>query len=108
MKTQETPMTSGDWQRIASTPEFKDLIQRKRSFILPATVFFTIYYFALPVMVGYFPEIMSRKVAGAVNIAYVFALSQFVMAWILAFMYVRAAGTFDRMADDAKRAGGRS
>jgi uncharacterized membrane protein (DUF485 family) len=98
-------MTSPDWQRLADTPEFRNLLRRKRAFILPATIFFVVYYFALPVMVGYFPEFMSRKVIGAVNIAYLFALSQFVMAWVLAFLYVRAAGNFDRMAEDIKRAG---
>jgi uncharacterized membrane protein (DUF485 family) len=107
MQTQQTPITAGEWQRLAATPEFKNLLRRKRAFIVPATLFFIVYYFALPVMVGYFPEFMSRKVAGAVNIAYLFALSQFIMAWVLAFLYVRAAGTFDRMAEDAKRAGGR-
>ena len=45
-------------------------------------VFFVVYYFALPVLVGYAPELMSRPVVGKVNIAYLFALSQFFMAWI--------------------------
>ena len=36
---------------------------------------------------------------GPVNIAYLFALSQFFMAWIIAALYVRAANIFDR---DAK------
>jgi len=37
-------------------------------------------------------------VIGSVNVAYLFALSQFFMAWIIAALYVRAAGRFDRMA----------
>jgi uncharacterized membrane protein (DUF485 family) len=41
---------------------------------------------------------MERKVLGPVNLAYLFALSQFFMAWIIAALYVRAAGRFDRMA----------
>ena len=32
--------------------------------------------------------------------AYVFALSQFFMAWILAALYLRAAGRFDEMAKE--------
>ena len=56
--------------------------------MIPATVFFVVYYFALPVLVGYAPEFMSRKVLGAVNWAYLFALSQFFMAWIIAWAYV--------------------
>ena len=34
---------------------------------------------------------MKQKVLGPVNIAYLFALSQFLMAWVLAWLYVRAA-----------------
>jgi len=41
---------------------------------------------------------MKRKVWGEVNIAYVFALSQFFMAWIMAFVYVRAASGWDKSA----------
>jgi uncharacterized membrane protein (DUF485 family) len=37
-------------------------------------------------------------VIGPVNLAYLFALSQFFVAWIIAWLYVRAADRFDRMA----------
>jgi uncharacterized membrane protein (DUF485 family) len=67
-------------------------------FIVPATVFFIAYYFALPLSVGYAPQWMAKKVFGVVNVAYLFALSQFVVAWLLAVLYVRAASRFDAMA----------
>lgn len=70
----------------------------KARFIVPATVFFIVYYFALPILVGYAPKFMSRPVIGPLNIAYLFALSQFFMAWIVAALYMRAAGRFDAMA----------
>jgi len=43
-------------------------------------------------------EWMEKQVFGVVNLAYLFALSQFVMAWTVAALYVRAAGRFDKMA----------
>ena len=89
-----------DWEAIERLPEFRDLVRAKRAFILPACLFFVVYYFALPVLVGYWPEAMSRPVAGRINIAYLFALSQFLMAWLVAWAYVRAAARFDRMARD--------
>ena len=49
--------------------------------------------------VGYFPAFMSQKVIGPVNLAYLFALSQFFMAWIIAALYVRAAAGFDAQAE---------
>jgi uncharacterized membrane protein (DUF485 family) len=88
------------WDRIAAMPEFKALLKAKARFIVPATIFFIVYYFSLPLLVGYAPGLMSRKVFGVVNIAYLFALSQFLMAWIIAALYVRAAARFDRMAKD--------
>ena len=89
-----------DWERLAATAEFKALIKAKTRFVVPATVFFIVYYFSLPLLVGYAPELMARKVFGVINIAYLFALSQFVMAWLVAWFYVRAAARFDRMARD--------
>jgi uncharacterized membrane protein (DUF485 family) len=87
-----------NWNGIAASGEFKALVRRKLKFIIPATVFFIVYYFALPVLVGYAPELMNRRVIGPVNLAYLFALSQFFMAWIIALLYVRAASRHDRMA----------
>lgn len=87
-----------DWKRVAAMDEFKKLVAAKRRFIIPATIFFIVYYFALPVLVGYAPKLMERRVFGVVNLAYLFALSQFFMAWLIAALYVRAAGRFDEMA----------
>ena len=61
-------------------------------------IIFIVYYFALPVLVGYARPLMEKRVFGPVNVAYLFALSQFFMAWIIAALYVRAANRFDRQA----------
>lgn len=89
-----------DWERLAATAEFKSLLTAKVRFIVPATVFFIVYYFSLPLLVGYAPKLMATKVLGVINVAYLFALSQFVMAWVIAWLYVRAAARFDKMASD--------
>jgi uncharacterized membrane protein (DUF485 family) len=97
-KTNAQHTSGADWERVAAMDEFKQLTAAKRRFIIPATIFFIVYYFALPLLVGYAPALMARKVFGTVNVAYLFALSQFFMAWILAGLYVRAAGGFDALA----------
>ena len=86
------------WDAIAADPDFKSLIAAKLRFIVPSTIFFTVYYFTLPVLVGWWPDLMATKVLGDVNLAYLFALSQFFMAWTLAFLYVRAAAGWDKRA----------
>jgi uncharacterized membrane protein (DUF485 family) len=92
--------TQSEWDRIAASKDFQDLMATKKVFIVPAFIFFVVYYFALPVLVGYAPTFMATKVMGMVNIAYLFALSQFFVAWIIAGLYVKAANDFDRLSQD--------
>lgn len=84
------------WQRIADDPGFKALVSGKLRLIIPATIFFILYYFLLPIGVGWFPGFMEKKVWGEMNLAYAYALSQFFMAWILAGIYVAAAAGWDK------------
>jgi uncharacterized membrane protein (DUF485 family) len=91
-------LNNHQWEKIAASPEFKELVRAKLRMIVPATLFFVVYYFALPVLVGYAPQLMERKVVSSVNIAYLFALSQFFVAWGIAAVYLRAAARFDQMA----------
>jgi uncharacterized membrane protein (DUF485 family) len=92
-----SPEPESDWDIVANHAEFKQLMAAKVRFVVPATICFIVYYFALPILVGYAPEFMSTPVIGPVNIAYLFALSQFFVAWFIAYLYVRAASRFDEM-----------
>lgn len=86
------------WDAIEADADFKKLLAAKARFILPASIFFVAYYFTLPILVGWWPDLMKKEVWGKVNVAYVFALSQFFMAWALAFIYVKAASKWDKAA----------
>ena len=88
------------WDRVAESQPFKDLMAIKRIFIVRAFLFFVVYYFLLPILVGYAPRLMAMKVWGNVNLAYLFALSQFFMAWMIAGLYVKAGDNFDRISKD--------
>lgn len=100
MSTAPKPSGADDqWDRIATSKAFQDLMSTKKLFIVPAFVFFVVYYFALPVLVGYAPQFMATRIL-SINLAYLFALSQFFVAWLIAWLYVRAAGKFDELAKD--------
>lgn len=98
-EVQDVNAEAAKWHAVEADTDFQQLVSTKRSFILPATVFFIVYYFALPVLVGYFPSVMSRNVIGHINLAYLFALSQFFMAWIIMALYVKEARVFDSLAE---------
>ena len=89
-----------DWARIANSQEFKDLLSVKKTFIVPAFVFFFVYYLSLALLVGYAPKLLSVRVMGTVNLAYLFALSQFAAGWVIAGLYLLASSKFDRLTKD--------
>ena len=96
------------WEGLEQTPEFRELVRRRMRFVLPATIFFLVYYFLLPLGNGLAPDFMKTKVFGEINIAYLFALSEFVMAWVLAWLYIRKANTvFDALAAKVRARAGR-
>jgi uncharacterized membrane protein (DUF485 family) len=89
-----------EWDRIAESREFKGLIAIKKIFIIPVFIVFLVHVFALAVLVGYFPKLASTRVIGTVNVAYLFALSQFVVGWVIAGLYLLAATRFDALTKD--------
>ena len=91
------------WQSLAAEPEFRALLRSRRRFVVPATVFFIAYYLALPIAAGFWPKAISRPVLGPLTIAYCFALSQFVMAWVLLALYLYRARRFDLEAARIRR-----
>jgi uncharacterized membrane protein (DUF485 family) len=97
-----------DWEANAASAAFRELRRAKARFVVPAMVFFVVYYFALPLLVGYAPRFMETEVFGPVNLAYLFALSQFFMAWALAFAYVRTARRWDTAARRIRQDAGRA
>jgi uncharacterized membrane protein (DUF485 family) len=85
-----------NYSEIASSPAFKELMRKKKNFILPMTIFFFVYYFALPIMTAY-STVLNGKAFGDITWAWVFAFSQFVMTWTLCILYSRRAAKFDEI-----------
>ena len=97
-----------DWRAIEESPEFRELIRRKKAFVIPATIFFMVWYFGFIALCGYAPDFMGREfITDGLTIGYVLALTQFLMSWVLAAMYVRRANrVFDPLAERVREAAG--
>ena len=90
-----------EWVRVERTEAFKELIRRKRAFIIPATVFFLIFYFGLPFLTA-FTSVLSVKVIGSISLAYLYAFAQFAMTWILMHVYISRANRWDDLVERAR------
>jgi uncharacterized membrane protein (DUF485 family) len=95
---QQRHLTTSEWDALARDPEFVALLRARRRFIVPSTIFFLIFYLALPLGVVFAPQLMRRPALGSLTIAYAYGLLQFVMAWLLLAVYMVRARAFDERA----------
>ena len=88
-----------DWERAEHSPEFQELVKKRRNFVVPATIFFLAWFLGFILLAGYARDFMGEKITGGLTVGYVLALTQFVMVWVLAFAYIRRAeNTYDPLA----------
>jgi uncharacterized membrane protein (DUF485 family) len=91
-----------DWIAAERSPEFHELIRKKRRFVLPATIFFLAWYFGFILLAGYAEDFMGESIYEGFTVGYLLALSQFIMVWTLSWLYVRKADRdFDPLAREA-------
>ena len=83
-----------DYEKIINTPEFKNLVKRKRIFSTPYIIFFFIAYFTLPLLTGY-TTILENRAIGWMTWTWVYSLSMFVMVWVFTSIYMNKAKSFD-------------
>ena len=92
----DTPSAQIDWEAIERSPEFRELVHRRRRFVIPCTVFFLAWYLGFILLCAYAPDFMGESVYEGLTVGYVLALSQFLMVWGLGWMYLRKAdGEFE-------------
>ena len=90
-------------EAVGKDPEMVELENRHQRFVWPVTLFFLVYYLSLPILVGVAPDFMGSKVFGQFTVGYLFALSQFLMAFVVAWVYARwAARRMDPLATDLR------
>ena len=100
----QTPV---DWEAIERSPEFQELVHKRRSFVIPCTIFFLTWYLGFIVLCAYAPDFMGERVYQGLTVGYCLALTQFAMVFGLGLWYLRKADReFDPLAERAVAAYG--
>ena len=95
-------METVDWEGIERSPEFQELVRRRRAFVLPATIFFLSWYMGFILLAAYAPDFMAERVYQGLTVGYVLALTQFVMVVVLGLAYLnRSSKVYDPLAERA-------
>jgi uncharacterized membrane protein (DUF485 family) len=100
-----TTNSESDYSAIVQSSSFQRLLSEKKKFIIPITIFFFCFYFALPILTSY-STVLNNKFIGSISWAWVFAFLQFVMTWGLCMLYSKKAAKFDDLAENVVREGG--
>jgi uncharacterized membrane protein (DUF485 family) len=111
MRETDRPHAAVDWEGVERSPEFQELVTRRRRFVVPATIFFLAYYMAFILLAGYAEDFMAERVYEGLTVGYCLALTQFLMVFVLGIWYLRKSDKeFDplarRVVDDAGGGGG--
>ena len=90
-----------EWVRVERTSAFQELARKRKAFIIPATIFFMVFFFGLPFLAA-FTTILNARAVGPLTWAYVYGFAQFAMVWILMHVYVSRANKWDDLVDRAR------
>lgn len=89
---ESAPPVVGDvYLEVQRSEAFREVRSRYRRFVVPAVVLFLTWYVAYVVAATAAPGFMARPVAGAVNVAMVAGLGQFLTTFLLTWSYARHA-----------------
>ncbi|CAM5254865.1 membrane protein [Streptomyces tanashiensis] len=88
---QRVHSTAEIYLEVQRSPAFQEVRGRYRRFVFPATLAFLLWYLAYVVAATAAPGLMAQPVAGAVNVAMVAGLGQFLTTFLLTWAYARHA-----------------
>ena len=95
---------SMNWAAVNADPRFRELHRKKSRFLWGLMAISVVYYFLLPIGAAYFTDLFKTKVWGVINFGLLFAWSEFIVAWGIAWIYARRANSeFDALSAEINR-----
>jgi uncharacterized membrane protein (DUF485 family) len=78
-----------DWRAIERSEEFKELVRRRRAFVVPASVAFFGIFLAYLLLATFAEGFMGSQIVDGLPVAWVLAACQVFMTWIVTWLYLR-------------------
>ena len=86
-----------DFEAIEASAGFRELMKKKKSFLISTTVLFLGLYLLFNFIISY-TDWLNAPFIGDISWVWVFAFGLFAMTWILVTVYMKRAEKFDEMA----------
>ncbi|MDQ7979053.1 DUF485 domain-containing protein [Paraburkholderia sp. SARCC-3016] len=87
-----------DWEAILASERFKRLARQRRNTIVVLGVLAAIYYFSIPALIAWGPDVFRIKLAAGLNVGTVFAVSQYPFGGLIVYVFMRRTAALDRTA----------
>jgi uncharacterized membrane protein (DUF485 family) len=98
-----------DWRAVEALPEFQELVRARRSFLIPATIVFIVGAIGYLLLAAFDHGLMGKQVLGGIPFAWLAALTQVLLTWVLTWAYLRKAdSTFEPLEERAAEAAARA
>jgi uncharacterized membrane protein (DUF485 family) len=85
----DTEVREVDWEGIVASDEFRALEAARRRFVTVALAVFGVAVGAFLICCAYARDFMGSSVHGALTVAYAWLLALTVLAWVIAYLYLR-------------------
>ena len=86
-----TPSQQVNWGEVEKSEDFQTLRNEHRSFVLPLSAAFLVWYFVYVLLAAYAPTFMAQPVIGSVNMGLILGFAQFITTWAITMWYVKRA-----------------
>jgi uncharacterized membrane protein (DUF485 family) len=89
-----------DWRAVERSPEFRELVQRRKRFLIPVTLVWLGIFLTYLLLAALAPDIMGNEVAFGFTLGFVISAVQVFMTWAVTLLYLRRA---DRVFEPLER-----
>jgi uncharacterized membrane protein (DUF485 family) len=93
-------MMQPDWRAVERSPEFRELVGRRKRFLIPVTVVWLGIFLTYLLLAAFAPEIMGNEVAFGFTLGFVISAMQVFMTWAVTWLYLRRS---DRVFEPLER-----
>ncbi|GAA2881319.1 hypothetical protein GCM10010472_44300 [Pseudonocardia halophobica] len=93
-----------DWTTLRASEPFQELLAHRSRFVRAASTVLLCWFVVFLAVIGAAPDFAGTVVFAGLSVGFLLGLSQFVLAWFLTWLYLRAANTRFAPLEDQVRA----
>ncbi|WP_124076932.1 DUF485 domain-containing protein [Burkholderia gladioli] len=84
-----------DWDAVLQSRRFQTIARRRRTTIIVLGLLAGAYYFAIPAVIAWYPQLFKLRVSGGFTLGVLFAISQYLFGGLVVWVFMRRMRALD-------------